>query len=503
VELPGTEGARNPFFSPDERWVGFFSGNRLYKVAVEGGAPQLVCENSLDDLGASWGADDTIVFALYGTGLSRVSADGGQPEAITTLEHEAGEIQHRWPQILPGGRDVLFTIGTDKGSRVGLVSLESGERRAVSGLGDVLRAFYLPSGILAYGQAGGLMAVRFDTQDARPLGDPTLVLRDLASVPDQGNAYFALADDGTLAYLPGTPTGNLELMWVDRQGRVEPAVDDRQSYSYPRLTPHDQQLVVTVGSEVGIRRMWIYDLQRGSRTVLSMEGNAGSATLSPDGERMYFSSNVTGRWNIYHAPLDASSPPQMLMDREHEQWSGSWSPDGQSFAFYDIKPESGRDIYVLTAGQSEPEPFIVTPANERAPQFSPDGRWLAYVSNESGRDEIYVESFPVRGRKWTVSSSGGAEPRWSRDGGELFYRKGNQMLAVDVELGDDFSALRPHVLFEGHFDSGVAGNPNYDVSSDGERFLMIRRIKEAIPNTIHVVLNWSHDLELQTEVGSR
>jgi Tol biopolymer transport system component len=377
------------------------------------------------------------------------------------------------------------------------VSPEGGEHRVVSGLGDVLRASYLPSGILVYAQAGGLMAVRFDVQEARPLGDPVLVLKDLASVPDQGNAYFALADNGTLAYLPGTPTGNLELVWVDRQGRVEPAVDELQGYSHPRLAPQDKQLVVTVGSEVGIRRIWIYDLQRGSRAVLSMEGNAASSTLTPDGERMYFSSNVTGRWNLYSAPLDASSPPQIVLDRDNEQWSGSSSPDGQAFAFYDVRPESGRDIYVLTAGQSEPEPFIVTPFNERAPRFSRDGRWIAYVSNESGRDEVYVESYTVRGRKWTVSSNGGAEPRWSRDGSELFYRMGNQMLAVDVELGESFSASRPHVLFDGHFDSGVAGNPNYDVSSDGERFLMIRRSEEAIPNTINVVLNWSEDLQLK------
>ncbi len=500
VELPGTDGARNPFFSPDERWVGFFSANRLYKVAVEGGAPQLVSENSLDDMGASWGTDNTIVFALYGTGLSRVAADGGQPEAITTLEHEAGEIQHRWPQILPGGRDVLFTSATDKGSRVGLVSLDTGKRSVVSGLGDVLRAVYLPSGVLVYAQAGGLMAVRFDVQEAQPLGDPVLVLKGLASVPDQGNAYFALADNATLAYLPGTPSGNLELVWVDRQGQAESAVDDLQGYGYPQLTPQDNQLVVTVGSEIGIRALWIYDLQRGSRAVLSMEGSASNAALSPDGERVYFSSNLTGSWNLYHAPLDASSPPQMLLDRENEQWAGSWSPDGQAFAFYDVRPESGRDIYVLSAGQTEPEPFIVTPFNERAPRFSPDSRWLAYVSNESGRDEVYVESFPVRGRKWTISSNGGAEPRWSRDGSELFYRQGNQMLAVDVESGDSFSASRPHVLFEGHFDSSVAGNPNYDVSSDGERFLMIRRSGEAVPNTINVVLNWSEDLEL--EVGA-
>jgi Tol biopolymer transport system component len=493
--IPGTEGARNPFFSPDGRRVGFFSGTKLQTVGFDGGPPQVVLESALDDMGSSWGADGTIVFASYGAGLSRVAAAGGTSEVLTTLDWEAGEIQHRWPQILPDGRSVLFTVATDKGSRVGLLSLETGKHWTLSEIADLSRARYVSSGHLVFGQAQGLRAVRFDPESGAISGEAIAVLSDVASVPDLGNAFFAVAEAGTLVFVPGVTTGDLELRWIDRQGRVTPAVEGKASFMHPKLSPDNGQIVVSAGSEIGLRQIWIYDLKRGTRRLFGCEGSCSVASWTPDGQELVFSSNAAGSWSLYIGAVQGTAGPRELIVRDHEQWGGSFSPDGRTFLFYDVHPETGRDIWALDLESTQANPYLVTQYNERAPRISPDGRWVAYVSNETGLDEIYVESFPERGRKWTISTDGGTEPLWSRDGTELFYRQGDQMMVVNVGLGEEFSASKPRPLFEGRFEMGVAGNPDYDVSADSERFLMVKRSEASAPVDLHVILNWTQELE--------
>ena len=496
-EIAGTEGARNPFFSPDGEWIGFFTGDRLMKVQIGSGSPREICRAPLDDLGSSWSEDGTIVFALYGTGLSKVDSNGGDSTPITTLDYDRGEVQHRWPQILPGGNHVLFTVAGGEGAQMAIASLDSNDHRILTDLSDVVRARYVPPGYLVYAQAGRLLAVRFDVRSVAVVGEPTPVLDGVASRPDLGNSYFAISDSGTLLYQPGSTTGNLELVWVDRQGQVSRAIDDQRSYSHPRLSPDENRVAVAVGAEVGTRHIWIYDLGRGTRTVLPGEGSSGNPTWTDDGSAIVYSSNRAGDWDLYLAPSDGSATSETFVAREFEQWSGQWSSEGRFFTFYDVTPDGGRDIWFVEVGNPEPLPYLVTEYNERSPRLAPNSSWIAYVSNESGRDEVYVESFPERSRKWTVSTNGGAEPLWSNDGRELFYRQGSQMMVVDVESGDNFNASRPRLLFPGNFEVGIAGNPSYDVTADGQRFLMIKQSATAGASQLRIVLNWIEELEQQ------
>jgi Tol biopolymer transport system component len=493
--IPGTEGARNPFFSPDGKRVGFFAGTKLQTVGFDGGPPRVVAESALDDMGSSWGTDDVIVFASYGAGLSRVPAAGGDSKVLTELDWEAGEVQHRWPQVLPGGTTVQFTVATDKGSRVDLVSLESGERRSVEGIADLTRARYVASGHLVFGHARGLNAVEFDATTGTLSREPITALEEVASIPDLGNAFFEISDTGTLVFVPGITTGDLELVWVDRQGRIAPAVEGEGSFMHPKLSPNDRQLAVSAGSEIGFRQIWVYDLDRGTRRLLPCEGSCSAPFWTPDGGDIVFSSNAAGSWDLFVGAVQATGPAKEFLTRSHEQWGGSFSPDGRTFAFYDVHPETGRDIWTFDVATGESTPYLVTQYNERAPKISPDGRWMAYLSNESGLDEIYVESYPVRGRKWTISTEGGTEPSWSADGTELFYRQGDEMMVVDISLGDDFSASKPRVLFEGRFEVGVIGNMDYDVAADGQRFLMVKRDEASALRELHVILNWDQELK--------
>jgi Tol biopolymer transport system component len=498
--IPGTEGARNPFFSPDGKRVGFFAGTKLQTVGFDGGPPRVVAESALDDMGSSWSPDGIIVFASYGAGLSLVSAAGGEQKVLTTLDWEAGEVQHRWPQFLPGGTTVQFTVATDTGSRVDLVSLETGERRKLEGISNLTRARYVESGHLVFGHARGLNVVEFDAESGTLTGEPVSALEDVASVPDLGNAFFEISDTGTLVFVPGITTGDLELVWVDRQGRITPAVAGEASFMHPKLSPDDRQLAVSAGSEIGFRQIWVYDLIRGTRRLLPCEGSCSSPFWTPDGQEVVFSSNAAGSWDLFKGAVQGTDPAGEFVARENEQWGGSFSPDGRTFAFYDVHPETGRDIWVFDLEARESRPYLVTRFNERAPKISPDGRWMAYLSNESGLDEIYVESFPQRGRKWTISTEGGTEPNWSADGTELFYRQGDQMMVVDVSLGEDFSATKPRVLFEGRFEVGVIGNMDYDVTADSQRFLMVKRDEASGLVDLHVILNWDQELrQLFTE----
>jgi serine/threonine-protein kinase len=351
-----------------------------------------------------------------------------------------------------------------------------------------------------FGHARGLNAVQFDVKSGTITGEAIAVLVDVASVPDLGNAFFEVSETGSLVFVPGVTTGDQELVWVDRQGQVTLAVEGEASFMHPKLSPDDRQLAVSAGSEIGLRQLWVYDLNRGTRRLLPCGGSCSSVFWTPEGDELVFSSNAAGSWDLYIGAVQGTGQPRAFIAREHEQWGGSFSPDGRAFSFYDVHPDTGRDIWVFDVDSQESHPYLVTQANERAPKISPDGRWMAYLSNESGLDEIYVESYPERGRKWTISTEGGTEPNWSTDGSELFYRQGDQMMVVDVELGDEFSASKPRPLFEGRFEVGVIGNPDYDVTSDGERFLMVKRDEASAPVELHVILNWDQELRQLFEI---
>ena len=511
--IPETEGASTPFFSPDGRWLAFYADGLLKKVSVAGGVP-LTISDAPPVWSATWGENDRIVFAttLAPSGLWEVSANGGAPTQITTPEPD--EAQHGYPQLLPGGRQMLFSVRRGNAWHLALLALDSREW-AVLGNGRVIGegAQYLPTGHLVYTQSGGLVATPFDPSSGN-LDQPPVSLLERVETSRFGGAYFAVAArSGTLVYVPaGTTVADRALMRVDRDGRVAPAIETRGGYEYPAFSPDGRQAAVMMATGTG-SDIWIIDLERATRTRFTADGTSAFPVWAPDGSRVAFQSTAPGLRNLFWKPLDGSSDAQPFLNAADSagaltwpnigtdllpgtlptlsgagpQFPTSWSPDG-SLAFHERKPSGERDIWVVTAG-SDPVPFLRTPFDERSPRFSPDGTWLAYVSDESGRNDVYVQPFPGPGPKWLVSTDGGVDPVWSRDSRELFYRRDDQMMTVPVAPRGEFSVGRPRRLFEMRFDAGDNG-PNYDVSRDGTWFLMPRSEQGPAAGELHLVLNW-------------
>ena len=381
--LPGTEDARNPFFSPDGQWVGFYATGLLKKISIQGGAPVIICESPAL-LGASWGSDETIVFApLSNVPLLRVAASGGTPEALTTLDTEKGEISHRWPHLLPGGEAVLFNAASgpnwDQWPIVAQ-SLETGERRVVVEAGTHAR--YSPTGHLLYLRAGTLMAVPFDPEGLEVTGDAVPVLEGVRMTAE-GAAWFALSNLGNLIYVPG-PVGEAQrsLVFVDREGAEEPLATPPRHYITTRLSPEGERIAVTiVGDEWDV---WVYDMPAQRLTRLTFEGNNQFPIWTPDGSRITFRGTRGGFRNVWWIPADGSGPEEQLTTGENLQTPGAWSPDGRILFYNDVDPATRWDIWTFSLESREEQPFLQTPYSDRDTRFSPDGHWLAYQSDESG-----------------------------------------------------------------------------------------------------------------------
>ncbi len=503
--ITGTEGAENPFFSPDGQSVGYFAEGKMKKVTLSGGAPFTLC-NAASNRGASWVPDNNIVVALSGnSGLFEVSAAGGTPKPLTVPDRQMGEISHRWPEILPGGKALLFTLwsgGSFDDARIVLLSLNTGERRVLVEGGT--HAQYVPSGHLVYARAGGLLAVPFDLKRLEVAGSPVPILDGVSMNSGSGSASFSISAGGALAYVPGgLSVSTRNLFWVDRKGVAKPLPAPSHRYFSPRLSPDGRRLAV--GDNVS--GLWLFDLTRGALTRLADTAGAFPLPIwTPDGHSVTFRSVVGPSLNLHWMPADASRAPQRLTTSENQQSPGSWSPDGQVLAFSENDATTGWDIWVLKLeGDRKPRPFLQTPFNEGGPEFSPDGHWLAYQSDETGQQEVYVRPFPGPGGKWQISTEGGTEPMWARNGREFFYRNGEKMMVVSVGTKPTFTASKPRQLFEGPYESGslvFSFEPNYDVSPDGQRFLMIKRSEQAsTPTQVNVVLNWSDELRRLAPAG--
>jgi serine/threonine-protein kinase len=495
--IPGTEGATEPFFSPDGQWLGFFAGQKLKKVSVNGGTA-LTLGDAPFPFGASWDSHGMIAFApSVGSALQQVSEAGGTPQLLTRLEK--GEINQRWPEFLPDGKAVLFTAAPTNASwtsaQLAVQSVATGERRNL--IKGATHPRYAPSGHLVYAQGATLMAVPFDLQRMQVTGTAVPVVEGVLQSTTSGAAQYSLSATGSLVYIPGgVQADQRKLMWVTRNGAEQPVAAPAHAYVYPRLSPDGRR--VGVGITEQETQNWLYDLARETMTRLTFEGNNNlSAVWTPDGKRVAFSSNKEGPTNIFWQRADGSGGLERLTTSEYLNFPMSWSPDGQLLAFVEVNPTTGYDIWVLRLSDRKAQPFLQTPFNESVPRFSPDGRWLAYISNESGRWEIYVQSYPGPGGKWQISTEGGTEPAWNPNGRELFYRSGEKMMSVDIATQPSFSAGKPRVLFEGRYSPAPGTTPNYDVSPDGQRFLMIRPTEqaEAAATQINVVLNWFEELK--------
>jgi len=490
--LPGARGADMPFFSPDGRWIGYFSRGKLWKLSLAGGAPVTICDVSQLVAGASWGPGDSIVFAVVGSGLMKVQATGGSPEPLTTLRE--GE-EHWWPQVLPDGKAIVFTADTESGFRPAIASLETGEHHVLEELGTGRVARYIRTGHIVYGEGGQLLAVPFDPVRLEVTGTPISVLEGLHTSPTSGLAYFAVSNTGALAFLPGGQAEvERQLMLVDRQGVGTPVVDERGIFLSPRYSPDGTKVAVELFEESGRRTIWVFDLISGSRTRLTNEGENGLPVWTPDGDRITF-------WNDFEtiqSKVVGADAADELYRSLHPVFPASWTPGGEDLVFVVFHPETRGDIWVLPE-DGEAKAWISTESAEGFPRLSPDGRWLAYISNESGRYEVYVQAYPGAGEKITVSTDGGYEPVWSPDGRELFYRIGARMMVASIQTSPVFRSSRPRELFEGPYLSGLeiaAIATSYDMAPDGEHFLMIEGGEEEGGNQLHLVLNWFEELKL-------
>ena len=490
--IPGTDGARTPFFSPDGEWVGFVADDQLKKIPVRGGPAVTICDAPGFVIGASWSDDDTLVFGELSTGLSQVVAAGGTPQPLTTVDRTQAEHSHLAPELLPGGTAVLFSVlyGSGRPQQIEVQSLETGERRALI---EGTAPRFAPPGHIVFQRAGALWAVPFDPDRLELTHDPTVIVEGVQlSVPFASVAHFALAGEGALMYVPSAPRRST-LVWVDRSGQTTPLIEEQAAYSHPRLSPDGTRVTYEMVSETGQVNIWVVD-QRGTRTRITAEGVNLDPVWAPDGNWIAFASLRTGDGELYRKRADGTGQAELLLAREEDQAPHSWSSDG--LAFYDANATTGRDILMLPLeGEQRPSPIVATPANERSPSLSPDGQWLAYVSNESGRDEIYVQPYPGPGERVTVSTVGGQEPVWSPDGRELFYRDGYKMMVVSVTSDPEFAIGTATLLFEEPFvmEPPPSGSQFYDVAPDGQQFVMVQQTSR--PTELIVVLNWSEELK--------
>ena len=491
--IPGTESARNPFFSADGESIGFTHNieQEMYVLSLATGRSTKIAES---DWGAgSWDSNDSIVYTPnYTSGLHRIPAGGGTPEELTQPDLDKGELGHFWPQHLPGNQAVIFTsfsVPLNR-SKIQILDLATGETRTL--VEDGVWGRYAPTGHLLFVRDQTLMATRFDLESREINGASAPVLEDLIPDITQGDVPAAMASNGTLAFVPGALMNPpRQLVWVDRQGAETPFPETRR-YKHPRISPDGTRIALTIEDKTW--DLWALELERGTLSRLSSEDSTQfGAVWAPTGDQIIYSQDDPP-YNLHRRPADGSGEAEILIKSPDDKEARSVSPDGKVLMYSDSGGVGHRGLWLLPLeGDGKAEPWLATPFYENYGSFSPDGNWIAYVSRETGQSQVYVDRFPDRGQKLQVSLAGGSRPRWSRDGEEIYFRQGPRMMAVEVTTGDRFSAGKPFELFSGLY-LASSEKWDYDVAPDG-RFIMIKTPDEDRPREIHVVLNWFQELE--------
>lgn len=515
--IPGTEGGVAPFLSPDDRWVGFWAEGKLKKVPVEGGIAQDLCEAYMSR--ACWGDHDLIVFehATNG-GLSTIAASGGEPVVLTTPDSANNESDHRLPSFLPDGRGVLFTVAqwrlgsvVDLEPRVALFDNRTGERTFL--IDDASDARYVRTGHIVFLRRGALWAVPFDLRDMETSGAETPVRAGVihALVPTSRSTtagQYAVSRTGHLIFAPGgVPPGWVNsLAWVDREGNDEPAGPRAERHYIPRLSPDGAKIAFQ--TLFASEQVWIYDARRDMSYPQVSEGASGCPIWTPDGTRIIYRKMLPDRsegvYAISAEGIEADEELLLAAPPGRSYVPSSLSPDGKKLALIGSEGERGSDIYIYEIESRSLAPFRATPYDEYCPSFSPDGRWILYVSDREGRDDVYVSPADGSGGSVMVSLDGGKEPGWARSGRQVFYRtymdtpaaNVGRMWAVDVRPGPAFSSGKPKLLFESQ-KYGVAGHvPCWDISLDDRRFLMVRRDDRPLRPVTELVLiqNWFEEI---------
>jgi serine/threonine-protein kinase len=484
--LSGTEGAYAPFFSPDGEWVGFFAGGKLKKTRTDGGEPVSLC-NAPAGRGASWGEDGKIIATLDSqAGLSQVPAEGGTPAAVTELGFD--ESTHRWAQVLPGGKTVLFMLGTGfsnfDGAGIAIVSLEDRKTKIVH---QGMYPRYLSSGHLAYVSNGNLFVIPFDLNRLETRGSPTL-LWEVSSDSNIGSAQIDFSRNGTVAFRSGRTEGRRTIQWLDAAGTMESLGAEPASYLFPRLSPDGSRLAVRVSEGAG-SAIWIHDLNRGGRARVTSGAALGTWPIwTPDGRYVVF--QAAG--GIFWTRADGAGEPRPLTQSKTSHVPSSFTPDGTRLAFTELTSSGGANIWTVPVESAslelragEPELFLKISTVFSFAAFSPDGRWLAYADAESGRYEVYLRAFPDNGSKVQISNEGGMMPIWSRNGRELFYRTDDQrLMVVSYRVdGGTFAAEKPRIWSgEPIANTGLA--LNFDLAPDGERAVVLMPAESPEPREL-------------------
>jgi serine/threonine-protein kinase len=511
VPIAGTEAggaggfARTPFFSADGQWIGFWQSGQLRKVSVSGGASATICENVVLPLGASWGRDGRILWGAGPVGVQRVSANGGAAETLIALK--TGE-RAATPQLLPEGGWVLFVryppnASIEQGQAV-VQSQATGEQRVLlEGIRDVR---YLDSGHLVYGRSNQLLIQAFDPRRGITGGEVVSVLNGVANSGSNPSLHYAVSSTGTLVYVTGSPVGSIvsRLVAMTRSGVRSPLVDLASMAWFPRFSPDGSRVAVALsaGSDpTDSADLWVLDA-RGARTRVTFSGNNRYYPIwTRDGTRLTFAAGVGPANHLLSAPADGSGRTQTLLDIGTQSYPTSWSADGKTLALYTVGPT--RDIAMLRidGDKRTPKPFIATPFEERGAIFSPDGRWVAYVSNKSGRNDIYASPYPGPGDEVTISV-GGEEPVWGPSGTELFYRHDGKLLMVHIDSTPTALTVGPpKAVFDDPYEVDIGGSQggmaNYDISPDGTRFVMVE-VPRPVPGNssrLQIVVNWAEELK--------
>jgi Tol biopolymer transport system component len=487
TEITGTDGATDPFISPDGAWVGFVSAGSLKKVPMNGGAPQTI--TAVARLyGASWADDDSIVYGQSRAGLFKVQASGGTPTRLTTVADQNGEIEHMVPHVLPGGRAALFAVRRKDTVVIDVLDLRRGERKSLL---EGSNPQYTSTGYLVFTRGTTVYTALFDARSLAVAG-PVVASSEQVQVDGQNVADFAIATDGTCVFVPVSRVQG-RLVWRDGTGAATVVVDETSAYTHPRLSPDGNRVVVQTRTEAGGNEFWIYELNRGTRIRLNASGTRPIWT--PDGKNVIYSQ--LGR--LYSIPADDSRKPQLLLAPDAPGASLfplAWWREG-ILVYSRASPETNRDVYTWRNGES-PKAVVASHRDERAAMLSPDGHWIVYAALEPGRDEqIYVQRYPDASQRTVVSQGGGREPAWSPTGDKIFYRSsdGRGMLAVVVQTEPSLRVGPPRTLFEGHFREGNFWS-DYDVTPDGKRFLMVELVTPPQPR-INVVQGWISALTAQ------
>jgi len=514
--IEGTEGGSAPFISPDSQWIGFLDDDGMVKkVSRGGGAPVEICSGvSRVFRGADWAADGKIYFAEAASGM-HVILNNGETELIAAPDGASGEKTYRFPHVLPGASEILFTLASTEilsydDASVALLSLDSGEIRVLFEGGTNAR--YVPTGHIVFGRGGKLLAVPFDLPSLRVTGPPVEVLDGVVTSDGYGSVQFAFSDDGTLVYISGGPEQYaFELLLLDRDGQVTPLPQPSRPYGAARVSPEGDRLVVGVlGANASI---WTYNFERETMTRLVSKWDNYSPVWRSAGNEVAFSSNRDDEIGaIWLMSADGSGEPRKLQGSELVENPTSWSPDDKWIACSQAAPSGGTDIWLVAGDNSgEASAVVATPAQEFSAVFSPDGNFIAYNSNESGQTEVYVETFPVTGRRWKLSEDGGDSPRWSPDGSSIYYLSHLKLMVVDLEIAPRFRPSKARELFQ----IDVADVQDFDVFPDDERFVLIgrrisqvqdqppvvraaggaRRIFPSMQPDLHVITNWFGELE--------